>query len=156
MFKNITKKLTRYICENQSNKVAELFTSDGIYHDYIYGTFKGREKIKLMVSDYFHRDAELFSWEMFDHVFIKNIGYSKFRFAYTSKIKDYLGKRVVVGGISSFIIKKGLIASYSESVNGGLAMVQLGVKKNKMENAFIKWYRRALKEDSRLNLFKSL
>ena len=156
MFKNITKKLTRYICENESDKVADLFANEGVYHDYVYGSFKGRKNIKLMVNDYFHRDAEKFNWEMFDHVFSRNIGYAKYRFGYTSKLKNYLGKRVVIGGISSFIFKKGLIASYSESVNGGLAMVQLGVEKNKMEKVFIKWHERTLTDDPYLNMFKKI
>ena len=30
---------------------------------------------------------------------------------------------------------------YSESVNGGIAMVQLGVKPEKMEKVFLNWYK---------------
>ena len=36
------------------------------YDDYIYGEFKGRRNIAMMLPTHFHRDAKNFSWEMYD------------------------------------------------------------------------------------------
>ena len=53
MFETFTKNFTKYVCQNDSENLSNLFTKDGCYHDYIYGNFKGREKISSMLSDYF-------------------------------------------------------------------------------------------------------
>ena len=50
MFKTITSNFTKYICNNDGKKLAELFTTEGCYHDYIYGSFKGHNEINEMLS----------------------------------------------------------------------------------------------------------
>ncbi len=156
MFEQLTEKFTKYVCKNDATSFIGLFSDKGIYHDYIYGSFKGKSKIKLMLNNYFHRDAENFYWSMYDHVFSENIGYAKFRFAFTSKIPTYLGKKVVIAGTSFFRLKSGLIIEYSESVNGGLAMVQLGVRPEKIEKVFLKWLKRSFDEDHNLKLLNNV
>ena len=89
-----------------------------------------------MLNNYFHRDAKNFFWEMSDHIFREDKGYAKYIFTFTSKIPEYYGKKVVVSGISFFRFKLNSIVEYSESVNGGIAMVQLGVKPKKMQKVF--------------------
>ena len=153
MFEEITKKLTQSVCNNDGDGIANLFADQGIYHDYIYGSFKGRKNIKLMLNNYFHRDAKNFYWEMSDHVFRENIGYAKYMFTFTSKIPEYLGKKVVVSGISFFRFKCNSIVEYSEVVNGGIAMIQLGVKAEKMQKVFLKWFKRSLEDDLNLRNF---
>ena len=150
MFKEITDKLTSYVCKNDKENFANLFSEDGTYHDYIYGSFKGKNNIKIMLNNYFHRDAKNFYWEMYDHAFVNNIGYAKYRFAFNSKIPEYLEKRVIVSGISFFRFRFKSIVEYSESVNGGLAMVQLGVNPEKMKKVFLKWFKRSLEDDVNL------
>ena len=39
---------------------------------------------------------------------------------------------MVIDGMSRFIVRDGLIAEYRESVNGGVAMAQLGVEPDRM------------------------
>ena len=73
--------------------------------------------------------------------------------SFTSKIPEYLGKKVVVSGISFFRFKSNSIVEYSESVNGGIAMVQLGVKPEKMQKVFLKWFKRSLENDFNLRNF---
>jgi hypothetical protein len=46
---------------------------------------------------------------------------------------------VVIDGISRFIVRDGLIAEYRESVNGGVAMAQLGVEAGRMAKVFRRW-----------------
>jgi hypothetical protein len=45
----------------------------------------------------------------------------------------------VIDGISRFILRGALIAEYRESVNGGVAMVQLGVEPERMAKVFRRW-----------------
>ena len=74
-------------------------------------------------------------------------------FTFTSKIPEYLGKKVVLSGISLFRFKFNSIVEYSEAVNGGIAMVQLGVKPEKMQKVFLKWFKRSLENDLNLRNF---
>ena len=152
-FSKLVKTFTTAVENNDGEKLASLFTVDGIYDDYIYGEFKGRRNIAMMLPTHFHSDAKNFSWEMSDHVFREDIGYAKYMFAFTSKIPEYLGKKVVVSGISFFRFKSNSIVEYSESVNGGIAMVQLGVKPEKMQKVFLKWFKRSLEDDFNLRNF---
>ena len=156
MFENVTHELTQSVCDNDGENLANLFADDGVYHDYIYGSFKGKKNIKLMLNNYFHRDAKNLFWKMSDHIFREDIGYAKYMFTFTSKIPEYLGKKVVVSGISFFRFKLDSIVEYSEAVNGGIAMVQLGVKPEKMQKVFLKWFKRSLEDDLKLrNFYKS-
>jgi hypothetical protein len=45
----------------------------------------------------------------------------------------------VIDGMSRFIVRDGLIAEYRESVNGGVAMAQLGVEPERMAKVFQRW-----------------
>jgi hypothetical protein len=45
----------------------------------------------------------------------------------------------VIDGMSRFIVRDGLIAEYRESVNGGVAMAQLGVEPERMTKVFKRW-----------------
>ena len=100
MFETLTKNFTKYVCQNDSENLSNLFSEDGCYHDYIYGDFKGR--------------------------------------------------KVIIPGISCFEFKDSLIKNYSEAVNGGLAMVQLGVNPLRMEKVFLKWLKRSFDDDPNL------
>ena len=153
MFKELTNKFTQYACSNKGIDLAKLFTENGVYHDYIYGSFKNRKNISTMISSYFHRDAENLYWEMYDHAIQGQTGYAKYRFKFVSKIPEYKGKKVTVPGIAHFKLNDNLIEEYTESVNGGFAMVQLGVNPLKMEKVFLKWFKRTLDEDSQLKNF---
>ena len=59
-FSNIINTFTKSVENNDGEKLSLLFTEDGIYDDYIYGPFKGRKKIELMIKDHFHNDAKDF------------------------------------------------------------------------------------------------
>src|SRR4030088_3820087 len=108
-------------------RFASRFIEDAIYYDYVYGAHKGRAEIAHMMQDLFHRDAGDYRWEMFDPVFDGIKGYACSLSSFTSKIEQFKGQRVVIDGMSRFIVRDGLVAEYCESVNGGVAMTQLGV-----------------------------
>jgi ketosteroid isomerase-like protein len=115
------------------------FSEDAIYYDYIYGAHKGRADIAHMMQNLFHRDAADYRWEMFDSVFDGNCGYAWSLSSFTSKLPQFEGKPVVIDGMSRFIMRDGLIAEYRESVNGGVAMAQLGVEPDRMTKVFKRW-----------------
>ena len=115
------------------------FTEDAVYYDYIYGAHQGPADIAHMMGDLFHRDAADYRWEMFDSVFDGEKGYAWSLSSFTSKIPQFEGRRVVIDGISRFIVRDGLIAEYRESVNGGVAMAQLGVEPDRMTKVFRRW-----------------
>jgi ketosteroid isomerase-like protein len=120
-------------------RFASHFSEDAVYYDYIYGAHKGRADIAHMMQDLFHRDAADYRWEMFDPVFDGEKGYAWSLSSFTSKIPQFAGKRVVIDGMSRFIVRHGLIAEYRESVNGGVAMAQLGVEPDRMTKVFTRW-----------------
>ena len=120
-------------------RFASHFTEDAIYYDYIYGAHSGRADIAHMMQELFHRDAADYRWEMFDSVFDGEQGYAWSLSSFTSKIPQFAGQHVVIDGISRFILRDGLIAEYRESVNGGVAMVQLGVDPDRMTKVFKRW-----------------
>ena len=115
------------------------FTEQASYYDYIYGAHEGRADIAHMMQNLFHRDAADYRWEMFDPVFDGERGYAWSLSSFTSKIQRFEGRRVVIDGISRFIVRDGLIAEYRESVNGGVAMAQLGVEPDRMTKVFERW-----------------
>jgi ketosteroid isomerase-like protein len=117
-------------------RFASHFAEDAIYHDYIYGPHQGRADIAHMMQHLFHRDAADYRWEMFDPVFDGTQGYAWWLSSFTSKIEQFKGKQIVIDGMSRFIVRDGLIAEYRESVNGGVAMAQLGVEPDRMEKVF--------------------
>ena len=120
-------------------RFASHFTEDAIYYDYIYGAHSGRADIAHMMQHLFHRDTADYRWEMFDPVFDGINGYAWSLSSFTSKIEQFKGQRVVIDGMSRFIVRDGLVAEYRESVNGGVAMTQLGVAPDRMTKVFKRW-----------------
>jgi hypothetical protein len=138
-FAELLNEFTRSAESGDGARFASHFTGDAIYHDYIYGPHRGRAEIAHMMENLFRRDAADYRWEMFDPVFDGSQGYAWSLSSFTSKIPQFEGRRVVIDGISRFILRDGLIAEYRESVNGGVAMVQLGVEPGRMAKVFRRW-----------------
>ncbi len=121
---------------------AACFTPDATYHDYIYGDHRGRADIAHMLVDLFRRDAGPdYRWEMFDPVCNGDLGYAWSLSSFTSQVPDFAGKFVVIDGMSRFELRDGLIHDYRESVNGGVAMAQLGVAAPRLEKVLQRWGR---------------
>ncbi len=118
---------------------AACFTPDGVYRDYIYGDHEGRAAIADMLENYFHRDATDYRWRFFDPVCDGRTGYAWSLSSFTSTIPEFKGNRIVIDGISRFRLRDGLIEEYWESVNGGVAMSQLGVQPERMAKVLRRW-----------------
>jgi hypothetical protein len=138
-FALLLREFTHSAESGEGARFANHFTEDAIYYDYIYGVHRGRADIAHMIQNLFHRDAADYRWEMFDPVFDGRSGYAWSLSSFTSKIEQFKGKQVVIDGISRFVVRDGLIAEYRESVNGGVAMVQLGVEPDRMAKIFQRW-----------------
>jgi len=138
-FAELLRQFTLSAESGDGKRFAAHFTEDAIYYDYIYGPHIGRAEIAHMMEDMFHRDAADYRWEMFDPVFDGSMGYAWSLSSFTSTIPDFKGKPVVIDGMSRFIVRDGLISEYRESVNGGVAMSQLGVAPERIDKVFRRW-----------------
>jgi hypothetical protein len=94
-----------------------------------------------MLQDIFHRDARAYDWRMIDPVCNGNLGYAWSLSKFISTVPEYAGKEVVIDGMSRFELKDGLISDYRESVNGGVAMAQLGVEEPRLVGVLRRWAR---------------
>jgi hypothetical protein len=116
------------------------FTRDATYHDHIYGPHTGHESISHMLTNLFRRDADKdYRCEFFDPVLSGTMGYAWSLSSFTSLVPEFKGKFVVIDGMSQFQLRDGLISEYRESVNGGVAMAQLGVEPQRMAKVMTRW-----------------
>lgn len=126
---DITNLLTRFCRAVEAGDgagFAQLFTDDGVYHDVFYGTFAGRERIAAMLTDWFHRDAHDFRWDMHDPVSNGTTLYARYVFSFTSKLPGAEGRRAMFEGVSIMMLRDGLIASYREVAVTTPGLVDLG------------------------------
>lgn len=139
-FTALLERFTRAAEAGDGEAFAACFTADAVYHDYIYGPHAGRAAIAHMMQHVFHRDAGPdYRWEMFDPVCVDTLGYAWSLSSFTSTVPEYAGQRVLIDGMSRFRLEGGLIAEYWESVNGCVAMAQLGVAPERMAKVARRW-----------------
>ena len=138
-FAHLLERFCDAASRGDGDAFAACFTADGVYHDYIYGPHTGRASIADMLVNLFHRDATNYDWRMFDPVCDGTIGYAWSLSKFASTVPQFKCKEVVIDGMSRFLLKDGLIADYRESVNGGVAMAQLGVAPDRMVKVLNRW-----------------
>ncbi|MDO9285998.1 MAG: nuclear transport factor 2 family protein [Aquabacterium sp.] len=144
-FKALLQRFTAAAEAGDGDALAACFTPDGVYHDYIYGDHRGRADIAHMLRDLFHRDAGPdYRWEMFDAVCNGDLGYAWSLSSFTSRVPEFAGRSVVIDGMSRFELRDGLISDYRESVNGGVAMAQLGVAPERIAKVLARWGRQMM------------
>lgn len=141
-FQALLRRFTAAAEAGNGEAFAACFTADGVYHDYIYGDHSGRADIAHMLTGLFRRDAGPdYRWEMFDPVCNGDLGYAWSLSSFTSTIPEFAGRQVVIDGMSRFELRDGLISDYRESVNGGVAMAQLGVEPPRIAKVLARWGR---------------
>ena len=139
-FAALLERFTRAAEAGDGAAFAANFTEDAVYHDYIYGPHAGRDAIAHMMQHVFHRDAGPdYRWEMFDPVCAGDIGYAWSLSSFGSTVPEFAGRRVLIDGMSRFVLRGGLIAAYHESVNGCVAMSQLGVAPERIAKVAGRW-----------------
>lgn len=125
VFATLIQTMADAICRGDGVAAAECFHADGVYHDVFYGAFP-RPRIGAMVSDYFHRDATNFIWDMHHPVADENKGYARYVFSYDSKLEAHSGQRAIFEGVSVCDLKDGLILNYHEVASTAPGLAALG------------------------------
>ena len=138
-FADLVVRLGKAATAGDGAAFAACFAEDGVYHDYIYGPHAGRAAIADMLEHLFHRDATEYDWHFFDPVTDGRTGYARSLSRFVSSVPEFSGREIVIDGISRFVLRDGLIAEYHESVNGGVAMAQLGVAPERMAKVLARW-----------------
>ena len=138
-FRALIERMTQAICRGEGAAAAACFTQDGIYHDGFYGEFHGRAAIRDMVENRFHANARDFSWELSDALSDGSMGYVRYGFSYTSKIRGSEGKRVFFSGISQVRLKHGLISHYGEVFDRGIALAQMNFPPDRIAKSLARW-----------------
>ena len=124
-FAELIKTMTAAIVRADGAAAAACFTPDGVYHDVFYGAF-AQPEIPRMVTDYFHRDASAFIWDIHDAACEGNIGYARYVFSYDAKVAGCEGRRALFEGVSICQLRDGLLASYTEVANAAPGLHMIG------------------------------
>ena len=140
-FRTLLDRLGEAASAGDAAAFSACFTEDGVYHDYVYGPFAGRANIAHMLTDHFHAACRDYDWRFFDEAVTGDTGYARSLSRFVSTMKEFEGKEVVIDGMSRFRLRDGLIAEYWESVNAGVAHVQLGVEPARSAKVFARWAR---------------
>ena len=111
--------------QKDGNRLASLFTEDGVYHDVFYGAFEGRERIARMIPDCFYKTANDFRWDMHDPVCNGQTLYARYTFSYRSLLPEARGARAMFEGVSIMRLANTHIADYREVVNAATGFVDM-------------------------------
>lgn len=138
-FAALLGRMTRAICAGDGAGAAACFTPDGVYHDGFYGEFKGRQEIARMVTEYFHRDARDFKWELMDALSDGHAGYARYEFSYVSKLPGAEGRPAGFSGTSFCRLEGGLILRYEEQFERAPVLAQLGFSDERIAKSVRRW-----------------
>lgn len=122
-FETLLERFAAAVAANDPDALADCFTADGTYDDYFFGPRSGRGGIRETLR-HFYEGGEDFRWEFHDALSDGRRGYARYRFSYTSKHPAADGGRVLFDGISHFELEDGLIKSYCEAFDRGMALAQ--------------------------------
>ena len=125
-FRDLIEQFANAACHGDGERVAACFTPDGVYHDVFYGAFQGREAIRDLIENHFHRDGEAFRWDMIDPIAAGDRGYARYLFSYRSRMPDASGNRAVFEGVVCVRLEGGLIAEYDEVANAATGLSLIG------------------------------
>ncbi|MEX2481643.1 MAG: nuclear transport factor 2 family protein [Gammaproteobacteria bacterium] len=131
-FRELITSMASAIARGDGAAAAACFCADGVYHDVFYGAFPKAE-IPRMVSDYFHRDACNFIWDMHDPVSDGRTGYARYVFSYDGRLPGAEGRRALFEGVSVCTLQDGLILHYHEVANTAPGLHRLGFPAARLE-----------------------
>jgi SnoaL-like protein len=100
-FAELLTTFAQAVQANHGRRLAMLFTEDGVYEDGFFGAHSGRAAITAMLQR-FHDTGSSALWEFVDPASDGVVGYARFRFSYTSRLPDSIGRPVLFEGISCF------------------------------------------------------
>ena len=132
-FPDLMHALAAAAVAGDGKRFAALFAADAVYHDVFYGAFRGRDAIRDMLKNRFHRDAANFRWDFHDPVSDGKTGYARYVFSYDSRLPEAAGRRGMFEGVSIVRLADGLIGDYREVANVGPGLVRLGFAAGRLE-----------------------
>ncbi|MGI9475213.1 MAG: nuclear transport factor 2 family protein [Hyphomicrobiaceae bacterium] len=124
-FEQRIKEMVGAVERGDGTGVRACFTDDGIYHDVFYGDFRG-DAIADMITNYFHRDASDFRWDIHDAVEQNGIGYARYVFSYLPQTEGAAPGRTIFEGTAICRMQGDLIADYSEIANAAVGLHAMG------------------------------
>lgn len=136
-FEDLVEQFTAAVEANEGDRLASLFTLDGVYDDGFYGEFQGREAISEMLLVHFWGNAEGFRWKMTNLCSDGVHGYATYLFRYQSTIPGARGREVVFNGMSHYLLENGLIKRYEEVFSTGMAIAQLDFDADRIKKHLI-------------------
>jgi hypothetical protein len=145
-FENLLVRFAAAATRCDGHGLAALFTPDGVYDDYFFGPYVGRDAISGMLA-HFAEGGEDFRWTFHDPLANAHLAYASYRFSYTSKAPDAARARVCFAGMSRFELNGGLIARYSEVFDRGMALAQQNFAPERLSR-ICQRYAHALKQGS--------
>ncbi|MEM9062688.1 MAG: nuclear transport factor 2 family protein [Pseudomonadota bacterium] len=130
-FRALITRMTQAACAADGAGVASCFTPDGIYDDVFYGAFQGQD-IAGMITDYFHRDARDFRWDVHEAISDGETGMARYVFSFESKLSGCEGKRAIFEGAAICTLRDGLIHHYGEVADTMTGQRMMGFSDAKM------------------------
>ncbi len=131
-FTSLITKMTQAAVSGDGDRVAECFTADGLYHDCFYGTFQGQD-IARLITDFFHRDATNFRWDLHNPVEQGEWAYVRYVFSYNSRLPGAKGRRGMFEGVCVCQLKDGKIHDYHEVANAGTGLKMVGFSPERLD-----------------------
>lgn len=138
-FPALLNAFARAIERRDGDRLADLFTPEGVYDDYFFGPSKpGRVGICETV-DHFYAGGMNYQWEFFLPLASDELGYASYRFSYESTLPEASGGRVVFEGMSRFELTGGRISRYSEVFDRGMALAQVGFAPERLKKIGLRY-----------------
>ncbi len=122
-FETLLDRFSAAVEAGDADALADCFTPDGTYDDYFFGPRSGRDGIRETLR-HFYEGGESFKWEFHAALSDGERGYARYRFSYDSRYPAADGRRVLFDGIGHFELENGLIKTYSEAFDRGMALSQ--------------------------------
>ena len=122
-FVDLVERFATAAASGSGDALADLFTDDGTYVDYFFGSYTGRTAIRSMLA-HFADGGRDFRWTFHDAVGNDRMGYASYRFSYASTAPEAEGARICFDGVGKFELSDGKISRYSEVFDRGMALAQ--------------------------------
>jgi hypothetical protein len=118
--------LAQLVEEGQTDQVEGLFAPGARYHDLAYGTYHGPSAIAGFISSWYKRAEDIY-WRFFDICQEQDLVYASYYMSYSLTSKRLQYARVEVVAMSKIRFQNGQIHDYTESLNLGTPLLQMGL-----------------------------
>jgi hypothetical protein len=138
-FSALLNAFARAIERRDGDRLADLFTPEGVYDDYFFGPSKpGRVGICETV-DHFYAGGTNYRWEFFCPLASDELGYASYRFSYDSTLPEASDAGVIFDGMSRFELNGGRVRRYSEVFDRGMALAQVGFAPERLKKIGLRY-----------------